>query len=813
MQKRYSDIRQLMPFISYSDGALLTKDGDISVIMRLTLPEIYTMGEEEYSELHSLWCRALGTLPENCIVHKQDCFFKKEYRSRVGEGMSDLERKYELHFNEREYFDHECILSITLCTAKRLRGESNFSTLCRREIVPTDIDQDSVLRFMDSVDNFCAMINSTGIVKTTRLSEDEILGVKDQSGIIERYMSLGFGENESVLRDVEFTRDGVLVGDRKLMFYTIPSAELLPATVTASTAIRRYSTDTSDIYLSFASPLGIGCSCNHIYNQYVFITDNTRTLAEMEALLKNMHSLSGYSRSNRINAEFLEDFLDLCRSTGERVVRAHYSLMAWTDNPAEERRTRNMLISAAGGIGAAVHEDRVDAPMLWWAGIPGNAADFPSEESFYTFTPQAVAMFSAETIYRDSRAAFGIKLSDRESGRPLMVDLSELPMKRGEITNRNKFVIGPSGSGKSFFMNHLLRSYYDQGAHIVLIDIGNSYEGLYRSINSGSGKKHGSYNCYSETHPMGFNPFKYRTTDDETINNIKVLLLKLWKNDTDRITMLEENFLGDMVAYYLANKADGMGSFNKFYKMVSEYDGQQKDIARDFLQVMKPYHMSGRYGYLLNMENSADLTSNRFVVYEIDAIKDNPVLMTVTSIIIMELFISKMKKLKGVRKVLVIEEAWRALATERMASYIKYLYKTVRKHFGEAIIVTQEIDDVLSSPVVRESIINNSDCKILMDQSKYANRFSDLQKALGLSEKQKAEILSINRAVNPARPFYRELWIGLGSRISRVYSLEVSAEEYYTYTTEEPEKKRVKELADETGDFGRAVEIIAEERK
>jgi len=802
-----------MPFISYADGALMTKDGDISVILGLGLPEIYTLDQEGYSQMHSLWCRAIGTLPENTIVHKQDCYFKREYRSRTEDGMSQLERKYELHFNEREYLDHKCILAITLCTAQRLRGESNYSTLCRRNIVPTDIDQERVIHFLDSVQNFCSMLSSIGMVEVYRLDEGEILGTADQCGVIERYMSLGFGESGNVLRDIEFRSDGVYVGERKLIFYTIPSAELLPASTTACSPVRRFSTDTSDIYLSFASPLGICCPCGHIYNQYIFIGQSERTLQRMEALLKNMRSLSGYSRSNRVNAEFLEDFLDLCRTTGERVIKAHYSLMAWAENAKEERAVRNRLISAAGAIGASVHEDTLDAPMLYWAGIPGNAADFPSEESFYTFTPQAASMLAGETVYLDSRAAFGIKLSDRESGRPLMVDLSELPMKRGEITNRNKFVIGPSGSGKSFFMNHLLRSYYDQGAHIVLIDIGNSYEGLCRMVQCESEGKHGRYNTYSDKVPMAFNPFKDPTDDDETINNIKVLLLKLWKNDTDRLSMLEENFLGEMVSHYMKNVADGLGSFNRFYDMIGEYDGDQVAIAKDFLQVMKPYYKRGRYGYLLNVETGTDLLQNRLVIYEIDAIKDNPILMTVTSIIIMELFISKMKRLKGVRKVLVIEEAWRALATERMAAYIKYLYKTVRKHFGEAIIVTQEIDDVLSSPVVRESIVNNSDCKILMDQSKYTNRFSELQKALGLSDRQKAEILSINRAKNPDRPFYREVWIGLGSSLSKVYSLEVSAEEYYTYTTEEPEKKKVQELATQTGDYGRAVEILAEERK
>ena len=77
--------------------------------------------------------------------------------------------------------------------------------------------------------------------------------------------------------------------------------------------------------------------------------------------------------------------------------------------------------------------------------------------------------------------------------------------------------------------------------------------------------------------------------------------------------------------------------------------------------------------------------------------------------------------MKGVRKQLIVEEAWKALSSANMADYLRYMYKTVRKYFGEAIVVTQEVDDIISSPVVKESIINNSDCKILLDPVSYTH--------------------------------------------------------------------------------------------
>ena len=201
------------------------------------------------------------------------------------------------------------------------------------------------------------------------------------------------------------------------------------------------------------------------------------------------------------------------------------------------------------------------------------------------------------------------------------------------------------------------------------------------------------------------------------------------------------------------------------------------------------------------------------MVFEIDSIKDHPILFPVTTIIIMEMFINKLRRLKGVRKMIIIEEAWKALTREGMAEYMRYLYKTVRKFFGEAVTVTQEVDDIISSPIVKESIINNSDCKILLDQRKYMNKFSKIQELLGLTDKEKAQILSINMA-NAASRKYKEVWFGLGGVQSAVYATEVSMQEYLTYTTEETEKLEVMQLAEKLGgNIELAIKQLAESKK
>lgn len=403
---------------------------------------------------------------------------------------------------------------------------------------------------------------------------------------------------------------------------------------------------------------------------------------------------------------------------------------------------------------------------------------------------------------------------DRVTGRPLHLDISDLPMKKGVITNRNKFVLGPSGSGKSFFMNHLVRQYYEQNSHIVLVDTGNSYQGLCEMIHRKTKGADGIYYTYSEEKPISFNPF---FTDDYKFNvekkdSIKTLLLTLWKSEDDKITKTESGELGSAVSAYIKKIQQDRSivpCFDTFYEyMLNDYRAEleKRDIKvsredfniDNFLTTLRQYYKGGRFDFLLNSRENIDLLHKRFIVFEIDSIKDNAELFPVVVIIIMEAFINKMRRLKGIRKLLIVEEAWKALTTENMANYLKYMYKTVRKYFGEAIVVTQEVDDIISSPVVKESIINNSDCKILLDQKKYMNKFDGIQAMLGLTEKEKAQILSINLANHPGRK-YKEVWIGLNGVQSAVYATEVSPAEYLTYTTEESEKTEVFNLAEELG--------------
>lgn len=839
-------LENMLPILSVESGCIISKEAEITIGFRVELPELFTVTSEDYQAIHSTWNKAIKVLPDYTIIHKQDWFVEKQHNSKsykngiesnaqtssVDDNSnyedSFLSQSFEKHFHNRPYLSHSCYLYITKTTKLRARQQSNFNTLCRGHIIPKEIsNHDEVAKFIESVTQLQHIINDSPYIKLHRLTDEEITGDSKQNGVISDYLSLSQERGVRALEDMDLQPDTIRIGDRYLSVHAISDAEQLPSDVGTDMRYEKLSTDKSSCNLSFAAPVGVLLSCNHIYNQYIFIDNHEENLKQFEKMARNMHSLSRYSRANQINKQWIDEYLNEAHSNGVKSVRIHANVMAWSDKKDDLQKIRNEVASNFALMGCQSRHNTVDAATLYWAGIAGNQGDFPSEETLYTFAEHGVCLFSQETNYHNSLSPFGIKMVDRVTGKPLHLDISDLPMKQGIITNRNKFVLGPSGSGKSFFTNHMVRQYYEQGTHVLLVDTGNSYKGLCDLIHNKTKGEDGVYFTYTEDNPIAFNPFytEDKLFDIEKRESIKTLILTLWKRDDERPTRSEEVALSNGVNLFIKTIESGeckQPSFNTFYEFIGGVyqahieakNVREKDFdIANFLNVLEPYYRGGEYDYLLNSTKDIDLINKRFIVFELDNIKDHKVLFPIVTIIIMETFINKMRRLKGVRKMILIEEAWKAIAKEGMAEYIKYLFKTVRKFFGEAVVVTQEVDDIITSPIVKESIINNSDCKILLDQRKYMNKFDAIQEMLGLSDKERSQILSINLNNHPDRK-YKEVWIGMGGEESAVYATEVSLEEYFSYTTEEVEKLELQKLTDaNNGDIQKAIKELAKQKR
>jgi conjugation system TraG family ATPase len=815
-------LEKKQPIHRVEGDCLISKNGDITVAYRLDLPEIFSQSSEDYEALLSAFVKAARLMPNHSIVHKQDCFVEDTYTTDFKQERTMLQHSYERHFYERPFLHHYCYLYLTKTSSNRENWNGLSSLLTRSKIVPKELtDEKELTNFFNAVGQVVRVLTDAGIT-FTRLTNDDLCGTEanpetgtpERAGLLEKYLALDMRDTAPMV-DIDFTH-GLKVGGKTCQCYSLGKLEDLPQSVKTDVRYDKLSTDSTAFAVGFAAPVGLLLPCNHIYNQYLFIDDHEKTIKKFEQKRNNLNSLSLYERKNAINTEFYDRFLNEAASDEKRCVRAHANVLVWAENEAEIKHLRDITSAAIAKMDCRPRENTVDIGGLFWAGIPGNAGDFPSDETFYTFPEQACCLWNTETNYLDSPSPFGFKLSDRLTGKPVHVDISDLPMETGLIGNRNKFVLGSSGSGKSFFTNRMMRQYHEQGAHLVLVDVGDSYKGLCEL-------RGGVYYEYLEHKPMSFNPFfVVGKPDVEKRESLKTLLVTLWKREDERVSQAEYVSLSTAIQQYyqLLEKTPSLRpSFNTFYEFLtgpfSDHLSAKKVREQDFdlvnfLYVLEPFYRGGEYDYLLNSEEELNLVEETFIVFELDNIKDHPILFPVVTLIIMDTFIAKMRTLKGIKKVILIEEAWKAIAKEGMAEYIKYLFKTVRKFDGEAIVVTQEIDDIVNNPIVKDTIINNSDCRILLDMNKFIKRFGEIERMMGLSDKEKSQVLSINLN-NRLGPKYKEVFISLGGKESKVYGVEASLEEYATYTTNQKEKARLFKKVTDGMSLPAAIKSFAQE--
>lgn len=813
-------LESLMPIYKVEQDCILSRSGDVTVAYELILPELFTLGVQDYEAIHQAWLKAIRLLPVGTILHKQDWFLDCRFREDLasGEEKTFLAYASSRHFNERPYLDHRCYLYLTQKPAEHRQPTHLYSSLLRSSLAPVQtLDPKAKALFWDKCGQFAQILQDSGYIQLRRLVDDDLAST-DRPGLLERYCYLLHPQEPPVIRDISFT-PSLEVGDLRCQLFSLADTEDLPAVCGPRVNYDKYSTDKTKFSVGFAAPLGQMLACNHIYNQYILVEDSRETLKKLEAKRLRLQSLSSYSRENSLSREAANSFLNEAIGQQRLPVKAHFNILAWSADPAATADIRNAVSTALSQLDARSKQETTCAALLFWAGMPGNAGDLPINETFDTFAEQATCFLNQETNYRSTPSPVGFRFGDRLYGQPLHVDLSDWPIKTGICTNRNKFILGPSGSGKSFLTNMLMRTYVEQQSHVVIVDVGHSYKGVCEMLG-------GYYFTYSEKEPIQFNPFFLGedTLDTEKKESIKTLLLSLWKKDDESFTRSEYISLSNSLQSYfdyLRGQPAVFPCFNTFYEylrdtflpLLREQGVKDKDFDIDnFLYVLRPYYIGGEFDFLLNATQNLDLLSQPLIVFELDNIKDNPILFSATTIIVMSVFINKMRKLKGVRKVILIEEAWKALMRNGMAEFIKYLFKTVRKFYGEAIVVTQDVEDIISSPIVKQAIINNSDCKILLDQSKYQNKFDQIQELLGLTDKEKALVLSINKANDPTHR-YKEVFISLGGQLSKVYRTEVSLEEYLTYTTEEKEKIHVQAYAKKYGSLRRGISVLAQEMR
>ncbi len=806
-------------------GVLYTKTGEYSAVLRMENPvQKYSANINSYYEFTNLLTAVAQTLGEGYAIHKQDVFVRKQFEDVTGDRHEFLSSAYFRYFKGRMYTDSVCYLTIT----QESRKSSLFS-----------FDGKKWRDFLVKIRKVHDQLHDAGI-------QAEFLDKPQANAFVDRYFAMNFKDRIVSMTNFKVDDETVSMGGKRCKVYSLVDVDCaaLPSLVRPYTNIEVNNAEMPVDLLSVIDSIPEAETV--VYNQIIFLPNQKRELAALDKK-KNRHA-SIPNPGNQMAVEDIKRVQEIVARESKMLVYSHFNLVVGVSADTDIQKCTNYLENAFGRMGIHISKHAYNQLELFVASFPGNCYALNEDyDRFLTLSDAAMCLMYKEHIQHSEETPLKIYYTDRQ-GVPVAIDITGKEGKNKLTDNSNFFCLGPSGSGKSFHMNSVVRQLHEQGTDVVMVDTGNSYEGLCEYLG-------GKYISYTEEKPITMNPFNITQAElnIEKIDFLKNLILLIWKGSDTKITELEFRIVEQMVTDYydayfhgfdgydpvqrenlhktliaaekrkgrwnaenlpeLEQKVDSKIrlleerrkalkvnslSYNTFYEYSCErlelicLENNITEIDYDkYTYMIQPFYKGGNYDKILNENVDTTLFSETFIVFEVDAIKENKKLFPIVTLIIMDVFLQKMR-IKKNRKVLVIEEAWKAIASPLMAEYIKFMYKTARKFWASVGVVTQEIQDIIGSEIVKEAIINNSDVVMLLDQSKFKERFDSIKAILGLTDVDCKKIFTINRLENKeGRSFFREVFIRRGST-SGVYGVEEPHECYMTYTTERAEKEALK---------------------
>jgi conjugation system ATPase, TraG family len=793
METMETTINDLIPFIDIDpdNNILLGRNGEMTVGFKIQMPPIFTKELNYYNYIHKALTNMISSLPNYCRLHKQDFFTLQEIQLP---GNTYLEKERQKMFTGKQIICQESYVYLT-AIPPQIHNASIVNNSSFHAIRSFGIPKEGIKKFVEAYTTFCSQFEATmkkekehNCFDIQQLTIDNFLGI---DGVVAKSIYL----DKHVYSDITFSKrsHALKIGHNIVEIISIPDLDCLPLSISPTKFYKPFSTEDSRLHMNTMTRLGPFLKFPHIINTIISKGDTEKEKKDLESRVTLLENFASVSRENRIAAEDTNEFLETQARYGGEIVDCHVNIITWAENPEILLQRRLDIVNSLKALNIVPKISVLNKANLFFASTPGGTASIFKEMRFKTTAQIATCFLLLDDLQRNTECKTTFQLTDRFTGTPLAIDISDTPFQCGWIENLNKFVIGSSGSGKSVLMNYFTKSNLDAGANVVIIDMGYSYEGLCDVYN-------GKFIVITAENPLSFNPFLLNKYDlvQGKLTTIKTqtllgILRILWKGITGIFSETENSTLERMLdSYYAASISNR--NFNTFYEYVTNQDtfSVNPDInfnMNEFRYVLETYYKGGKDECLLNSNDPLSLLEYKLVVFEISGIKDTK-LFPIMAFIIMDTIMAKLN-LPG-RKEILLDEAWKVLVNPQMETFFQELIKTIRKLNGEPIFVTQEIEDLISSNIIKNSIINNCPTKILLSQSLLAKRFDALQQLLGLTDHEKALILSLNKNKTDNS---RDFFVSYSNGPAAVYSLKLSYTEYLICTSRQEEKLGIKKVA------------------
>ena len=696
-------------------GVLYTKTGEYSAVLKIENPvQKYSADIDSYYDFTHLFSALAQTLGEGYALHKQDIFVRKQFANEPEHNQEFLSASYFRYFNGRPYTDSLCYLTITQ-EAKKSRLFSYDSKKWRDFLV-------KIYKVRD-------LLRDSGV-------QVKFLNKAEASEYVDRYFAMNFEDRMVSMTNVKADDETVSMGDKRCKVYSLVDVDCaaLPSLIRPYTNIEVNNTEMPVDLVSVVD--NIPNAETVVYNQIIFLPSQKRELALLDKK-KNRHA-SIPNPSNQMAVEDIKQVQDVIARESKLLVYTHFNMVVGVPADTDLQKCTNHLENAFGRMGIHISKRAYNQLELFVSSFPGNCYSLNEEyDRFLTLSDAAVCLMYKERVQHSEETPLKVYYTDRQ-GVPVAIDITGKEGKNKLTDNSNFFCLGPSGSGKSFHMNSVVRQLHEQGTDVVMVDTGNSYEGLCEYFG-------GKYISYTEERPITMNPFRINREEMnvEKTGFLKNLVLLIWKGTQGTVTKTEDRLIEHVITEYYDAYFNGFESFTpqqredlrkslviddrnssekrhesereraaRIEGIIDEIEGRRKELKVEELSfnsfyeysvqripdiceenritgidlstyryMMKDFYLGGNHEKTLNENMDSSLFDETFVVFEIDSIKDDPLLFPLVTLIIMDVFLQKMR-IKKNRKVLVIEEAWKAIASPLMAEYIKFMYKTARKFWA-----------------------------------------------------------------------------------------------------------------------------------
>lgn len=692
-------------------GIVYTKTGEYSAILKIENPvQKYSANTDGYYEFTHLFSAIAQTLGEGYAIHKQDIFIRKQFEDGSGDQHEFLSAAYFRYFNGRHYTDSVCYLTIT--------QESKKSRLF-------SFDNKKWRDFLVKIRKVHDLLHDAG-VQAVFLNETEA------SSYVDRFFAMDFKNKTVSMTNFKASDENLSMGDKRCKVYSLVDVDC----VSLPSLIRPYSNievNNSEMPVDLLSAIdSIPNAETVVYNQIIFLPNQKRELALLDKK-KNRHA-SIPNPGNQMAVEDIKRVQEVIARESKQLVYTHYNLIVAVPADTDLQKCTNHLENTFSRLGIHISKRAYNQLELFVSSFPGNCYSMNEDyDRFLTLSDAAMCMMYKERIQHSEETPLKIYYTDRQ-GVPVAIDITGKEGKYKLTDNSNFFCLGPSGSGKSFHMNSVVRQLYEQGTDVVMVDTGNSYEGLCEYLN-------GKYISYTEEKPITMNPFRINRAElnVEKTGFLKNLVLLIWKGSQGTVTKTEDRLIEQVITEYYDTYFNGFEGFTvtqredlqkslqidernhndrrdesererdaRIDRMINEMERRRKELKvkelsfnsfyefsvqripdicsenrisgidlSTYRYMMKDFYRGGNHEKTLNENMDSSLFDETFIVFEIDSIKDDPLLFPLVTLIIMDVFLQKMR-IKKNRKVLVIEEAWKAIASPLMAEYIKFMCAPVK---------------------------------------------------------------------------------------------------------------------------------------